>query len=893
MPRKRIPDLPSSIQPIASNFYTVVANDVSTYKSEIRDLPLSDNMVFNNGSEISRSLRDRFSDVINVKDFGAKGVDSVIDTMYINNAAEAAAGRTLFFPKGDYYIDGTITLYPNTRVEGSGARIIQTNNNTPLFHAESNTVTDFIEIYNLSLEGVGDLDTAKTQRIYSGTGEAEAYGVWSRSIKNITIKDCRFYNFRNAAIMIESGKVVSVLNNHVIGTNEGDRDLGISAGSTGYVQYGICIKSDDVLISEWEQSVKIDQNIISYTGIGIRVDRNYKNTTITNNIIADISTDGISVSPSDRLRITHNSVRATNYGIEVVDDATTGLDVPTNLVVSHNKIYETHSAGIVFNTGDAIANSEQIYHSARYTRDVSVTDNLIESYNGSGILLSFTRNTSITNNSIRNVQLIGISIVDGSGSITNNFLSNVDGTGITVTPTISELCIVDSNFITESCANAPFGYIDAFFGPTAAPRPTRISIWFPGLDYLEGSIVQTLKDGKSRVYKSLTSGRSIGNSAGGPSGTGQSILDNNITWSYIGDFETVDQGEVHILNNVVTASIDGLVQSDGIVTTKKFNFPNLYSIFVEKGGRLRWCDNIVPSFTRERIQGSVERGALIPLKVYIIATVLNEKNNKHGGYEGLDTFTINYDSYAQGSPAREFIGDKSPIIGSWDVADKIWNTNLNTNPYLGWVCVSGGSPGLWEQFGYVGDSATTILLPPSGVDSLNHEVVLGRDTRLSNRRTPLSHSSTHGSTGTDPITPQSIGALKSSNNLTDIANVEQARINLGLGTLSKYNIPLSPENGQLLTFSTSTSALMWTNPTGTVQTNKFTLDVGDGVLTSYTVVHNLDNSDVIVQVYSKNSYNQNTRDPISHTVTINDSNTITVTFLDIIDRDQCRVIVMS
>jgi hypothetical protein len=42
-------------------------------------------------------------------------------------------------------------------------------------------------------------------------------------------------------------------------------------------------------------------------------------------------------------------------------------------------------------------------------------------------------------------------------------------------------------------------------------------------------------------------------------------------------------------------------------------------------------------------------------------------------------------------------------------------------------------------------------------------VTQGNDARLSNARTPLAHASTHAAAGSDPVTPESIGALKDTN----------------------------------------------------------------------------------------------------------------------------------
>ena len=52
----------------------------------------------------------------------------------------------------------------------------------------------------------------------------------------------------------------------------------------------------------------------------------------------------------------------------------------------------------------------------------------------------------------------------------------------------------------------------------------------------------------------------------------------------------------------------------------------------------------------------------------------------------------------------------------------------------------------------------TYLLTQDNFGSGSGEVCEGNDSRLSNQRTPTAHAGTHGSGGSDPITPASIGA---------------------------------------------------------------------------------------------------------------------------------------
>lgn len=63
---------------------------------------VADNPILATGTTTARSAADRFADVVNVRDFGAKG-DGVTDDTAAFEAAEAL-GRCIFVPHGTYYV---------------------------------------------------------------------------------------------------------------------------------------------------------------------------------------------------------------------------------------------------------------------------------------------------------------------------------------------------------------------------------------------------------------------------------------------------------------------------------------------------------------------------------------------------------------------------------------------------------------------------------------------------------------------------------------------------------------------------------------------------------------------------------------------------------------------
>ena len=79
------------------------------------------------GSTTSRSLKDRFADTVNVKDFGAVG-DGVTDDTAAFNAA-IATGKPVYAPSGTYKTDGAVT--ETRRIVSSNAFFTGTNTIDP------------------------------------------------------------------------------------------------------------------------------------------------------------------------------------------------------------------------------------------------------------------------------------------------------------------------------------------------------------------------------------------------------------------------------------------------------------------------------------------------------------------------------------------------------------------------------------------------------------------------------------------------------------------------------------------------------------------------------------------------------------------------------------------
>lgn len=70
------------------------------------------------GSTERRQISSRFADIANVKDFGAAGDGITDDTAAIRGALDT--GRSVFFPKGTYLVNGSLSITASQKIIGSG-----------------------------------------------------------------------------------------------------------------------------------------------------------------------------------------------------------------------------------------------------------------------------------------------------------------------------------------------------------------------------------------------------------------------------------------------------------------------------------------------------------------------------------------------------------------------------------------------------------------------------------------------------------------------------------------------------------------------------------------------------------------------------------------------------
>ena len=145
------------------------------------------------GSTGARTLADRFADIINVKDYGAKGDGTTDDTAAIQAAITAADGHVVFFPIGVYIVNGGLTVSDSCEITGYGATIkqmTQASEYTLMVSSADVTIKDINFVNNSKQVGFASDASRQVDHCIKTTAGAD----------NLTISGCSFSGFRGCVV---------------------------------------------------------------------------------------------------------------------------------------------------------------------------------------------------------------------------------------------------------------------------------------------------------------------------------------------------------------------------------------------------------------------------------------------------------------------------------------------------------------------------------------------------------------------------------------------------------------------------------------------------------------------------------------------------------------------
>lgn len=122
------------------------------------------------GTDVPRMLKDRFADVVNVRDFGAKGDGTSDDTEAIQAACDHAGAlgfALIVFPHGSYKVTERIALPGNCSVNGFGSRILCSSTNGA-FMVEGDGLETQVALGTNATSGDTTLTTASAHGLSAG-----------------------------------------------------------------------------------------------------------------------------------------------------------------------------------------------------------------------------------------------------------------------------------------------------------------------------------------------------------------------------------------------------------------------------------------------------------------------------------------------------------------------------------------------------------------------------------------------------------------------------------------------------------------------------------------------------------------------------------------------------
>ena len=303
---------------------------------------------------INRTIFEKLSDSVSVKDFGAIGDGTTDDSTAIQNAIDSFGGTfgSIYFPTGSYKLGSNITFASNIALLSHGSTIVCNGHNFNMA-GKNDIVIDGLRF---------------NQAFTTGTPTTISAGTCNR----ITIQNCAFYGGGFYGINF-GGETLRVINNTFTDTPS----QALLALNSAY---------DVVATGNQFYSIGLGYAILSRNSVAITISNNDFDTITNNPVFIDTGSQNVTIT-GNTLRLCGDS------GILLANDLSG--TAPSLVTISNNAITNSPNAGI----------------GIIYGSNVSITGNVlvdnghtgVSGFN-SGIYLSGNqKKVSVVGNSISNV----------------------------------------------------------------------------------------------------------------------------------------------------------------------------------------------------------------------------------------------------------------------------------------------------------------------------------------------------------------------------------------------------------------------------------------------------------------------------------------------------------
>ncbi|MGO1050126.1 right-handed parallel beta-helix repeat-containing protein [Crossiella sp. CA198] len=386
--------------------------------------------------------------VFNVKDFGARGDGIADDTAGIAATIKAAvAGGTVYFPPGDFRVNGEILIQANNiLVRGAGwaSRLTQTDASGKGKATLRFGNADGVAVRELSFTGRGTEHVAGDGNLsYNGVAAVRFDGC-----TNVTVSGCRIAHHAGGGIRWTGS---------LRGALFADNTITGIGGDPGPIRRGD--NNNDFAIGQWNSSpnenIVIRGNTISGHCFGIGSGHG-AGLVISGNVIHGIpGQHGMYLSAPGSAQIGGNVVRNVALNCVNVQIAKSAEVTVPSLMITDNVLHDAES-GIVLNTAKDVA-------TAGFQQPV-IAGNSVRTMSEYGIAVNRTWHGSIIGNTVAGTGAYGLLLNGFSGAVRDNTVRETNWSGL----------YVDLIGDTHSAGNV---FTDCARNTTGAPAADRLAYY--------------------------------------------------------------------------------------------------------------------------------------------------------------------------------------------------------------------------------------------------------------------------------------------------------------------------------------------------------------------------------------------------------------------------------
>jgi len=286
---------------------------------------------------VATTVQAKLRESVSVKDFGAVGDGAADDTVAIQAALTAGAGKGVFFPAGSYSISADLSVPAGTYVyaHGSSATVTQSTAGENAFTFAGDNVTIdglFIVGPNSGLGSAVRADAVANPTVVNCKIRNWLYGIQVRGCQNTEIKANRLwggtYNATSSSDIIVFGSSAAESNRTIISGNFclSNTDNGINVDTNSGDRHTII--SENIVSTCDDNGVAERSDADNYRRNGIIVGYNgnaNSRAVISNNIVRNAPYSGIytqgAVLPAGDVVISGNLVSRCGWGTKYPSDA--------------------------------------------------------------------------------------------------------------------------------------------------------------------------------------------------------------------------------------------------------------------------------------------------------------------------------------------------------------------------------------------------------------------------------------------------------------------------------------------------------------------------------------------------------------------------------------------